>query len=210
MTTKVMTAAMTEEQVAEAEAAAAALAPEDNSFAAVQIRASVIPHREWIRSNTQREKLRLAWSAFFEDWDILICPQMATPAFPHDQSPMVGRTLTVDNEEQPYFQQLFWAGMIVNAYLPSTVFPTGPSRDGLPIGVQAVSAPYRDYRYRRLSIGFYLDSVFFGSRYWINDPWTYRLPAVYGPYRWVRYYDDVLLVNTYSGEVVDVIHDFFW
>lgn len=142
----VMTAAMTPEQVAEAEAAVAALEDGDNSFAAVQIRASVIPHREWIRSNTQREKLRLAWSAFFEDWDILICPQMATPAFPHDQSPMVGRTLTVDNEEQPYFQQLFWAGMIVNAYLPSTVFPTGPSREGLPIGVQAVSAPYRDYR----------------------------------------------------------------
>jgi amidase len=59
---------------------------------------------------------------------------------------MIGRRLTVDNEEQPYFQQLFWAGMIVNSYLPSTVFPTGPSRDGLPIGVQAVSAPYRDYR----------------------------------------------------------------
>ncbi len=144
--TSVMTAAMTDEQVAEAEAAAAALAPDDNSFGAVQTRASVIPHREWIRSNTQREKLRLAWSAFFEDWDILLCPQMATPAFPHDQSPMIGRTLTVDNEEQPYFQQLFWAGMIVNSYLPSTVFPTGPSRDGLPIGVQAVSAPYRDYR----------------------------------------------------------------
>ena len=36
--------------------------------------------------------------------------------------------------------------MIVNAYLPSTVFPTGLSREGLPIGVQAVSAPYRDYR----------------------------------------------------------------
>jgi len=142
----VMTAAMTDEQVAEAEAQAAALKAEDNSFAAVQIRASVIPHREWIRTNTQREKLRLAWSSFFEDWDILLCPQMATPAFPHDQSPMLGRTLTVDNEEQPYFQQLFWAGMIVNAYLPSTVFPTGPSREGLPIGVQAVSAPYRDYR----------------------------------------------------------------
>lgn len=142
----VMTAAMTEEQVAEAEAAAAALAADDTSSAAVQIRASVIPHREWIRTNTKREKLRLAWGNFFEDWDILLCPQMATPAFPHDHSPMLGRTLTVDNEYQPYFQQLFWAGMIVNAYLPSTVFPTGPSREGLPIGVQAVSAPYRDYR----------------------------------------------------------------
>jgi Ni/Co efflux regulator RcnB len=52
--------------------------------------------------------------------------------------------------------------------------------------------------------------VFFGNRYWINDPWRYRLPEVYGPYRWVRYYDDVLLVDEYSGEVVDVIHNFFW
>ncbi len=71
-------------------------------------------------------------------------------------------------------------------------------------------SPYRDYSYRRLSIGFYLDRLFFGSRYWISDPWQYRLPDVYGPYRWVRYYDDVLLVATYTGEVVDVIYDFYW
>ena len=71
-------------------------------------------------------------------------------------------------------------------------------------------APYRGYSYHRLSIGFFLDSLFYSSRYWINDPWQYRLPDVYGPYRWVRYYDDALLVNVYSGEVVDVIHNFFW
>lgn len=52
--------------------------------------------------------------------------------------------------------------------------------------------------------------MFYSSRYWIDDPWQYRLPDVYGPYRWVRYYDDALLVDVYSGEVVDVIHDFFW
>ena len=71
-------------------------------------------------------------------------------------------------------------------------------------------APYSNYSYSRLSIGFRLGSLFFGSRYWINDPWQYRLPEAYGPYRWVRYYDDALLVNIYSGEVVDVIYDFFW
>ncbi len=71
-------------------------------------------------------------------------------------------------------------------------------------------APYSNYRYSRVNIGFRLGSLFFGSRYWINDPWQYRLPEAYGPYRWVRYYDDALLVNTYSGEVVDVIHSFFW
>ena len=71
-------------------------------------------------------------------------------------------------------------------------------------------SPYRNYGYRRLGIGLFLDSGFYGNHYWINDPWQYRLPEVYGPYRWVRYYDDVLLVDIYTGEVVDVIHDFFW
>nr|WP_269748161.1 RcnB family protein [Alteripontixanthobacter muriae] len=61
-----------------------------------------------------------------------------------------------------------------------------------------------------MNIGIQLGSAFYGSRYWINDPWQYRLPEVYGPYRWTRYYDDVLLVNIYTGEVVDVIYDFFW
>ena len=71
-------------------------------------------------------------------------------------------------------------------------------------------APYYGYSYRRIGIGFTLGSLFYGNRYWIDDPWSYRLPAVYGPYRWVRYYDDVLLVDIYTGEVVDVIYDFFW
>ena len=71
-------------------------------------------------------------------------------------------------------------------------------------------APYRNYSYQRLSIGFYLDSLFFSQNYWIDNPGNYRLPDVYGPYRWVRYYDDALLVDIYTGEVVDVINNFFW
>jgi hypothetical protein len=71
-------------------------------------------------------------------------------------------------------------------------------------------APYRGYSYNRLSIGVFLGAPFYSDRYWIDDPWSYRLPPAYGPYRWVRYYDDVLLVDTFSGQVVDVIYDFFW
>lgn len=69
--------------------------------------------------------------------------------------------------------------------------------------------PYR-YGYRRFSIGFSLLPSYYSSRYWLDDPWQYRLPPAYGPYRWVRYYDDALLVDIYSGQVVDVIHNFFW
>lgn len=71
-------------------------------------------------------------------------------------------------------------------------------------------APYRAYSYRPLSVGLFVEPQFFGQRYWISDPWQYRLPAVYGPYKWVRYYDEVLLIDIYDGQVVDVIRDFFW
>lgn len=70
--------------------------------------------------------------------------------------------------------------------------------------------PYYGYGYNRIGIGIFLDSLFYDQGYWISDPWYYRLPPAYGPYRWVRYYDDVLLVNIYTGQVVDVIYDFFW
>lgn len=64
--------------------------------------------------------------------------------------------------------------------------------------------------YQPYSIGWRLWPSYYGSRYWINDPWQYRLP--YAPYgtRWVRYFDDAMLVDTWTGEVVDVIYNFFW
>lgn len=141
----VMGMAMSEAQVEEITQYVKTLDPNDQSSGAVMARGAVMPHRQWIRTNVKREKLRHAWTDFFKDWDILICPQMATAAFPHEHTPMSERTLKVDNDDQPYFQQMFWSGLVVNAYLPSTVFPTGPSKEGLPIGLQAVSGPYRDY-----------------------------------------------------------------
>lgn len=66
------------------------------------------------------------------------------------------------------------------------------------------------YGYRPVSVGFRLYAGYYQSNSWLNDPWEYRLPPVYGPYRWVRYYDDAVLVDIYSGEVVDVIRNFFW
>jgi|GEM_PF-2259940 len=70
--------------------------------------------------------------------------------------------------------------------------------------------PYSGYAYRRLSVGFLLQPLFYSQSYRIYDPWTYHLPAAYEPYHWVRYYDDALLVDGYTGEVVDILYDFFW
>jgi hypothetical protein len=71
-------------------------------------------------------------------------------------------------------------------------------------------SPWDGYRYRPLSIGVRLGSPFYSHRYWISDPGRYRLPPEYPGTRWVRYYDDVVLVDMYDGQVLDVIRNFFW
>ena len=126
--------------------AADRLDPDDSSSMAMTLRGTALSHRDWIRADHQRERLRYAWREFFDEWDVLVCPQMATAAFPHDHGPMNERTIDVDGESRDYFEQIFWAGLVIGAYLPSTVFPTGPSAEGLPIGLQAVGAEYDDLR----------------------------------------------------------------
>jgi hypothetical protein len=66
------------------------------------------------------------------------------------------------------------------------------------------------WNYRPYQIGWRLWPSYYSSRYWINDPWQYRLPYAPPGYVWVRYWDDAILVDRWSGEVVDVIHNFFW
>lgn len=71
-------------------------------------------------------------------------------------------------------------------------------------------APYGGYGYQRFSSGVILEPMFFGRNYWLDDPYAYRLPPAYGSYRWVRYFDDAILVDLRSGLVVDVVYDIFW
>ncbi len=146
----VLTAGLPDDAFAALVREAEQIDPDDAGRGAVFARAGVQPHRDWLHQNQARELLRMAWRAFFSEWDILLCPAMATTAFEHDHSPEVGglesgRTITVDGQDQPYFKQMFWAGIVTVAYLPSTVFPTGPSASGLPIGLQAVGAEFDDY-----------------------------------------------------------------
>ena len=108
------------------------------------MRAQVSTFKDWSANNELRHHLRWSWHEFFEDYDILLTPMMATPAFEHDHRKFGERTLLVDNQERPYFEQVFWAGLTGVAFLPSTVIPTGLNPDGLPIGVQIVSAEYND------------------------------------------------------------------
>ena len=65
------------------------------------------------------------------------------------------------------------------------------------------------YSYRPFDIGYRLQPLYFGQRYWI-DPMLYQLPYPPPGTQWVRYWNDAVLVDMYTGEVVDVIRNFFW
>ncbi|MGN6375133.1 MAG: RcnB family protein [Sphingomonas sp.] len=66
------------------------------------------------------------------------------------------------------------------------------------------------FRYHRFRSGIRIAPLYYGPRYYIGDPGYYRLPPA-GPYRrWVRHYDDVMLVDVRTGVVLRVYRDFFW
>jgi amidase len=124
----------------------ARLAPDDKSTQAQMLRGIVLTHKDWLALNERRHRMRLAWEAFFQDYDLMLCPVAATAAFPHDHEPdRVKRTLIVNNKKVPAFDQLFWAGYTGVTFLPATVAPIGQTSDGLPIGVQIVGPQYGDY-----------------------------------------------------------------
>ena len=142
----VMAARNPESTFREMEAAARALDPEDRSPQAQVLRRSVATFRDYTGANERRTRIRWAWHSFFGEYDALITPTMATAAFEHDHRRPGERTVVVDNAERPYFEQVFWAGLAINAYLPSTVIPTGARGTGLPIGVQIIGPEFGDLK----------------------------------------------------------------
>ena len=120
------------------------LNPADDSHNARILKAQAASFRMWKQNDEKRAQLRWKWHEFFGRHDLLVTPIMATAAFPHDHRAFGERTLLVDDDERPYFEQLFWAGLTCGSYLPSTVIPTGLNSDGLPIGVQIAGPEYGD------------------------------------------------------------------
>ena len=65
------------------------------------------------------------------------------------------------------------------------------------------------FRYNAWNIGARIQPTYYGSRYYVSDYARYRLPAPGRDLRYVRHYDDVLLVNVRTGRVVNVYRSFF-
>ena len=68
-------------------------------------------------------------------------------------------------------------------------------------------APYRDWRYRAVQPGYQLRPAFYGTRHVISDPSQYRLRNGTRNQQWIRYGNDLLLVNVRSGRVLQVVRN---
>ncbi len=108
------------------------------------LRGNILSHRDWLRLDERRQRMRWKWHDYFRDYDLLLCPVMSTAAFPHDHTPPYERTMTVNGKKLPFNTTVFWSGYTGMANLPSTVAPIGFTGDGRPVGVQIVGPEYGD------------------------------------------------------------------
>jgi len=136
---------ITEKALAQKRLGLASLDPDDMSADAIMLRCTDMTHRDWLGLNERRSKLRRIWQAFFQDWDVLLCPVMTTAALPHRQDGEIWeRSITVDGTEMAYNDMLFWPGIVGGFHLPATVAPVTVSPEGLPLGVQIVGPLHGD------------------------------------------------------------------
>lgn len=133
------------DEIALMERVARDLGPDDKSHNAIQARGTLLPHREWLLWNEIRAHMVAKWAAFFDDYDVLICPVTPTTAMLHDQdTPFGARKILVNGEARPYSDNIVWAGVATLCSLPSTAVPVARHSDGLPYGLQVIGREYGD------------------------------------------------------------------
>lgn len=96
---------------------------------------------EYVSWHLRRARYQRVFADFFQDWDLLLAPCAISNAFPHSEVWWAERTVQVNGSPASFLNFSAYAGIATFAGLPSTAFPAGRTRDGLPIGLQAIG-PY--------------------------------------------------------------------
>jgi amidase len=80
-------------------------------------------------------------AAFFEDYDLLVCPTVAVPPFAVEQrfpTAIAGEALT------SYIDWMFLTFVVTLTGCPALSLPCGLTADGLPVGLQLIGRPHGD------------------------------------------------------------------
>lgn len=110
--------------------------------------------KKYFRAEKTRSSLIGQLEAIFDDYDILLCPVTATPAFPHmkpDQyagpSPIYRKKICMEGRGFGYAEANtgFTIPFSVTGN-PVVTLPIGLSSDGLPIGIQVIGRRYHDIK----------------------------------------------------------------
>ncbi|MFL6128821.1 MAG: amidase family protein [Mycobacteriales bacterium] len=95
---------------------------------------------DFAAQDARRMAHRAAWQRYFQDIDIFLSPVNFTAAPPHDDRPLAERTVA----GRPYTDQSFWIAPAGLAGLPALSAPVGHTPDGLPVGLQILTARHQD------------------------------------------------------------------
>ncbi len=112
---------------------------------------ATLSHHYWHLADRRRAARRLAWDAFFGDFDVVLCPVTALAPFEHlQQGTWDNRMIEINGHPHRYVHLEAWPALIGSVLLPATSTPVGrtaartPDRDA---GDRPVSP--RPHRHRR-------------------------------------------------------------
>ena len=117
----------------------------NQDFMAAMAKGFTLDATDYVMLLGRREAAREAWRAFFNDWDVLVCPAALDTAFQHRTGPQSDRVLTLDDTDVPYMLNIVYPMWAIFTGQPATAFPAGLSSTGLPLGLQAIG-PYLEDR----------------------------------------------------------------
>ncbi|GAA5081182.1 amidase [Thermocatellispora tengchongensis] len=99
---------------------------------------------EALGQERRRMAVRAAWTRYFGDFDVFLCPVNFTAAFPHDDRPFGERVIDTPEGGRPYSAQPFWTAHAALAGLPAVSAPIGRTEAGLPVAAQIIGPLYED------------------------------------------------------------------
>jgi amidase len=91
-----------------------------------------------VEQEHRRLAARATWQAYFDEFDVFLCPTSFTTAFPHDDRPFEERTI----DGRSYDAQVFWISHASLTGLPAVSMPI--RTDGLPVGAQVIGPFHED------------------------------------------------------------------